>query len=205
MTIPILILLLVASYVACIWWAMSGEPTRVVLAIVALTLVAFGLRVVFPHAFPWGLHEDEESTVVAAFVKYCTSNPWGLLPNNLQSPLFAITIGPLYPIVGMWWATRAYSILASTFALPIAYGISRLLGLSRAAAWGVVLPSLAALPWALLYGRSGIGGELILNGLMVIFTLLLILKRDLPTWQVLVAAVLLSFALVLCCLSYTPG
>jgi hypothetical protein len=196
---------LFAGYAGCIWWALAGASRRTLLAIAGWMLATFVSRIIYPHEFPWGINEDEFTTAMDSFWRYCASLPVGNVTNTLPAHLYTITIGAAWPWVGMRWAARSYSIVASTLAIPVAFGLARLVPLSVPVSLGVVLPSLMALPWALLYGRTGIGGELFLNCLVALFGLFVLLQPKLSNRQLAGGGTLLTFGLFLCCLGYTPG
>jgi hypothetical protein len=168
-----------------------------------VTLLALGLRLVLPHQFPWGMHEDELTSAGAALKSYCWDYPYVTLPNNLQAGLYAATIGPVHPWLGPWWAARAYFVAATVMAVPLSWGVARALGLSSIAALAGAAIPYAVFPWALAYGRTGIGGEVILNQLIVLFALLKLLSAR--GAQRLGAVAILWFGLMLCLYGYTAG
>lgn len=203
MYVPAISVALLAGYTCCLLWALSGASRATLAALAALVVLALTLRLIYPHEYPWGMHQDEVHVAIGALRAYCYDLPRLVMTNNLQGGLYAATIGPLYGPLGPWWAARSYSVIATVIAVPLAWGTARSLGFASAAALAGVAVPFAAFPWALAYGRTGIGGEVILNALVVLFALSKCATAR--GWRLAAAGTLLCFGLGLCLYGYTAG
>jgi hypothetical protein len=197
-------LVLAVAYAGCVWWSTRGASSAVRRTLLLAVAVGLALRLLYPLAFPWGYHEDELLVAIGALQHYCDGQMLGTLRNNLQAPLYAATVGPAMLYVGVW-AVRAYAMLATLVAIPLAYGVAQLAGVSAAAALGAVVPAFVAMPWALLYGRTGIGGEAILHLMVVVLALVHLVRAEATRAELLAAWGTLAGGLFLCCVSYTAA
>jgi hypothetical protein len=187
----------------CLIWALRHERPRLLLALGGVVALAVALRLVYPHQYPWGYHEDEIKVAYGALTFYCRERLLGSLQNHLQAGLYTAIIGPVYEWLGVWWAARWYSLLGSTLSVALGYGVARQLGFSVAAAMAGVAIPYAVLPWAILSGRTGLGGEVTLNALVVVLALIMCAKAR--GYELALAAAMLCFGLLLCCFEYTAG
>jgi hypothetical protein len=162
--------LVIVLYGAAIWRCLCRESLGTVLLLGGIVLVALVLRLV-PRGYPWLCNEDEPHILYDAVVSYRSGEVWRLASFTSGPPaLLQILFGAqLYewgssPLVAM----RAYSIGCSVLSCIIGYGVARAMRLSVAA--GVlVAAAYAVAPWALLYGRTALGGEVVLHtGLVVL-------------------------------------
>ncbi len=171
MLAPILTTIILLGYAAALWWLLRRESVEVLLVLAALTVVSLALRLLYTTDFPDGLYEDEPNILLSATAALRGGKLFGESSVVIPVLLAALFQGQLVPILGPTrWAIRAYSIGTSVLSTPAMFGLARAFGLR-------VVPSLAGgaliavLPWALLYGRIHLGGELVFHELLLLAAL----------------------------------
>lgn len=151
----------VAFYALVLTMMLRREPPLCVLAVCMTAMAALGLRLVWPQDFPPGYGVDE--TVMGNLCQIRDSpNARALLGATGAAPalLYVVFGAQWIDIIGVWGAVRLYSICSSVLACVGFFAVSRRLGMSLAAAW-VAAALMAVMPWALLYGRTAEGGQLL--------------------------------------------
>jgi hypothetical protein len=174
---PILAGLILLSYAASLWWLLRRESTYLRVAVLVLCSWCVSLRLVYTTDFPTGLNEDEVKTLAHAVRDLRQGE---VLGRGVEAPLLLNVLfqAQLVPIVGgSRWAIRTYPIVASVLATAVAVSVGRalLLQVAPSLAVGALI---AVLPWALLYGRIGFGGELMFHQMLLLAALARLVFAD---------------------------
>lgn len=158
----------------------------------ALLLLAGAARLPGLGAVPPGLHFDEAYNALDALRVLAGERPLFFEGNFGREPLFHYLCALSISLLGATpEAVRGVSAVAGTLAVPLTYGIGRLLvprGLGPALAAAAVQ---ALLPWDLHFSRYGIRAELLpLLGSAAVFCLLLGRRSGRRRWYVAAGAML---------------
>ncbi len=175
---PVLALLIVVGYVVVLWRLLRGESRLTLLLLGLVCAVSVALRLFYTTHYPHGLNEDEPNLLQSAMILLRGGKIFG--ESSVCIPVLLATLfeAQLVPILGPTrWAIRTYSLVTSVLSSAAIFGVAR--------SWRVRLaPSLAAaalvavLPWALLYGRTHLGGELVFHELLLLAALVRIIWAD---------------------------
>ena len=132
-------------------------------AVVAFTLLALVLRLIFPDRSPMGLHIDEASNAWNAWCILHTLRdehhqllPWFYTEafGDFRSPLFLYFLIPFQALFGLGeFSTRLPAVVTGTACVPLIYYVGRRL---FSPAVGVIAAALLAVdPWHLQQSRWG--------------------------------------------------
>lgn len=179
---------------------------REILAAAALGIIVTAVaasRLYFCHFYPPGFYEDEIKDMHFARAAFNGDVSPFIASGGSGLPLlwYAITEGPLHYVVPTWWTIRLMPIVCGVLSVIGAYGVVRALG--RGALAGLFAAAcLGALPWAIAYGLTSMGGELIWHELIVLWVLALCVSDAALSPFVLVSGML---ALTLLVYDYFAG
>ncbi len=177
----ILTAVILVGYAASLCWLLRRESAAVVLLLLVLCAFSLSLRLVYTTDFPAGLNEDEPKTLCQGVEALRAGQ---LFSAAIEGPvlLSALFQAPLLPVFSATrWAIRMYSLLCSVLSVAAAFAVGRALKLRQ-------VPSLAigafaaVLPWALLYGRISLGGELTFHQLLLLAALAELVWADRAGW-----------------------
>jgi hypothetical protein len=201
----ILIVLILGWYTLAFVWLCWDEPRSVLLALLLLLIGAMTLRLIHPE-FPHGYNDDEPNHYLNSVVAYAVDEPLRPGPDggliDFYSALFSAPLAPWAPVIGKRYVIRGYSIVASALSVVAMFAFCRALRMHRSASLaGATL--IAVLPWTLYYGRHTVGGELVLNQLLLGTALARLIWQ--PTGVGLGEWLLGSGALALLVLDYWAG
>ncbi len=175
---PLLAGLIVLGYAIVLWRLLRHESPITWLWLALLCALAVAVRFFYTTEFPAGLNEDEPNLLSSSMQALSAGRIFGESRVCIAVLLASLFEAQLVPILGPTrWAIRLYSMVTSVLATPAIFGVAR--------SWRLRLaPSLAAaalvavLPWALLYGRTHLGGELIFHELLLLAALVRIIWAE---------------------------
>jgi hypothetical protein len=156
------------GYLGALWWLLREESGYAWSVLALVVAIAMALRLLWPSDYPPGYNPDEPKTLANAVGALAEGRLFGLTDNGAPVFLWTLFAAPLVGWVGAnQWAMRAYPIALGTLAPLLGFAVARGMRLSVEAAL-VAAALIAAMPWALFYGRQCYGGELIFHELLAL-------------------------------------
>ena len=124
---------------------------------------AIALRVIYAYDYPPGIHVDEMVHLVQAWQRFTGRVPLFSVENRgagMPMALYAIVQGTLWQLVPAWWAIRLFGIVGGVLSVVGVFATARAMGRTTEGAL-LAAGCVSVLPWALVYGRSSMGGEIV--------------------------------------------
>ncbi len=190
------------AYVVILWRMTRQESSLVKILLLGIVLVATALRLVFTYEYPPGIYPDEILHLVRAWQRFTGQAPLFSASDGagMSMVLYAVVQGALWQFVPAWWAIRLFGIIGGILSVVGIFATARAMGRSTAGAL-FAAGCASVLPWALLYGRSSMGGEIIWHETIATWALARCIWHD-GDWT---DAASITFALSLLFYDYFAG
>ncbi len=189
-------------YAVILWRMTRQESSLVKVLLLGIVLVATALRLVFTYDYPPGIYPDEILHLVRAWQRFTGQTPLFSASDGagMSMALYAVVQGALWQFVPAWWAIRLFGIIGGILSVVGIFATARAMGRGTDGAL-FAAGCASVLPWALLYGRSSMGGEIIWHETIATWALARCIWHD-GDWT---DAASITFALSLLFYDYFAG